>query len=83
MSDGGVKFTWVVRLADCSDGQMLRECGKHDSQLAKMGGAAQDVPTQNLSLLSIPTILICNITLIFTSAFSETKFGPSYRKRRK
>jgi len=43
MSDGGVKFTWTVRLADCSDSQMLRERGKHDSQLAKMGRAAQDV----------------------------------------
>jgi len=46
MCDGGVKFTWTVRLADRSDGQILRERGKHDSQLAKMGGAAQDVPTQ-------------------------------------
>jgi len=46
MSGGGVKFTWMIRLADCSDGQMLRERGKHDTQLAKIGGAAQDVPTQ-------------------------------------
>jgi len=55
MSDRGVKFTWTVSRADRSDGQMLRERGKHDSQLVKMGGAVQDVPTQNLNPLSIPT----------------------------
>jgi len=53
LSDGGVKFTWTVSLADRSDGQMLRERGKHDSW-QKRRGAAQGVPTQNLRSLSIP-----------------------------
>jgi len=37
MSDGGVKFTWTVSRADHSDGQILCERGKHDSQLVKNG----------------------------------------------
>jgi len=53
MKEGGVKFTWTVRLADRSDGQMLRERGKPDSQLVKVGGADQDVPTQFPHLIPI------------------------------
>jgi len=83
MSDGGVKFTWTVSLTDRSDSQMLCERGKHDSQLAKMGGAAQDVPTQNLSPLLIPTFQFTMLFFIFTSAFLETKFYPSHRKIKK
>jgi len=50
----------MVSLADRSEGQMLQERRKHDSQLAKMSRAVQDVPTQNPSSLSIPHF-ICNI----------------------
>jgi len=66
MSDREVKITWMVSQADRSDGQILRERGKHDRQLVKMGGAVQDVPTQNLSPLSIPTF---QFTTVFNFSF--------------
>jgi len=63
MSDRGVKFTWTVSQSDRSDGQMQHERGKHDSQLVKMGGAVQDVPTQNLNPLSIPTFQFTSFSI--------------------
>jgi len=69
MSDGGVKFTWTVSQADRTDGQILHERGKHDSQLVKMGVAVQDVQTQNLNHLSIPTFQFIMAFLISASTF--------------
>jgi len=79
VSEWGVKVTWTVRLADRSDGQMLRERGKHDSQLAKRGGAGPGCTDSNLSPLSIPTILNY---FDFPLHFLTAKFYPSHRKKK-
>jgi len=71
---GGAKFTWTVRLADRSGGQMLRERGKPDSQLAKMGGADQDVATQ------FPHLIPVSVSQNLFQIFMTTKFYPSHCK---
>jgi len=58
---------------------MLRERGKHDSQLAKRGGAGPGCTDSNLGPLSIPTI---PNFFDFSLHFSTTKFYPSHRKKK-
>jgi len=57
---------------------MLRERGKHDSQLAKSGRGSPGCINSNLSPLSILTIL--NLQS-FSLLFSTKKFCPSHCKK--
>jgi len=59
---------------------MLRERGKHDSQLAKNGWGGPGCTNSNLSPLSILTILNLQRYFKFSFAFSTKKFYPSHRK---
>jgi len=73
----GVKVTWTVRLADRSDGLMLRERGNHDSQLArKRGGAGPGCTDSNLSPL--PHSHNSDFSLDFMTA----ELYPSHQKKK-